>query len=205
MDSSLFRRLIEGISPSPDTRSERSMQDHDLDDFVAFTVEEIAAIAALLHEERETANPVVPDETDPQEEDDIDWDDEDDVERSSPQMIPPLTTFYLEGLSKDIINGFAALQGTDEWRSAESNRRQIVLVVEALHLKPIKATFAEIGRLFGKSKGVILKEYEKSQLLLCVMFKAASQLRPRCPILTSPRSSRNIFDCFNLRWMTPRA
>jgi hypothetical protein len=47
MDPSLFRRLIEGISPRPDTWSERSMQDHDLDDFVAFTDEEIAAIAAL--------------------------------------------------------------------------------------------------------------------------------------------------------------
>jgi hypothetical protein len=38
------------------------MQDHDLDDFGAFTDEEIAAIAAFLHEERETASPVVPDE-----------------------------------------------------------------------------------------------------------------------------------------------
>jgi hypothetical protein len=78
-------------------------------------------------------------------------------------MIPPLTTFYLEGLSKDIIDGFTALQGTDEWKSAESYRRQIALVVEALHLGPIKVTFAEIGRLFGKSKGAIFREYEKSQ------------------------------------------
>jgi hypothetical protein len=30
-------------------------------------------------------------------------------------------------------------------------------------LGPIKATFAEIGRLFGKSKRAIFKEYEKSQ------------------------------------------
>jgi hypothetical protein len=66
-------------------------------------------------------------------------------------MIPSLTTFYLEGLSKDIIDGFAALQGTGEWKSAESYRRQIALVVEALHLEPIKATFVETGRLFGKS------------------------------------------------------
>jgi hypothetical protein len=39
-----------------------------------FTDEEIAVIAALFHEERETANPVVPDETDTQEEEDVDWD-----------------------------------------------------------------------------------------------------------------------------------
>jgi hypothetical protein len=74
MDSSLFRRLIEGILPRPDTWLERSMQDHDLDDFVAFTEEEIAAIAAFLYDKRETASPVVPDETDTQEEEDIDWD-----------------------------------------------------------------------------------------------------------------------------------
>jgi hypothetical protein len=63
MDPSLFRRLVEGISPRPDTWSERSMQDHDLGDFVAFTDEEIADIVAFLHEERETASPVVPNET----------------------------------------------------------------------------------------------------------------------------------------------
>jgi hypothetical protein len=129
------------------------MQDHDLDDFAAFTDEEIAAIAAFLHEERETASPVVPEETDAQEEEDIDWDGQDDIRRSDPQMIPPLTTFYLEELLKDIINGFPALQGTDEWKSAESYRRQIALVFKALHLGPINATFAEIGRLFEKSKG----------------------------------------------------
>jgi hypothetical protein len=125
MDLSLFQRLIEGIPPRPDTWSERSMQDRDLDDFVEFTDEEIAVIAALLHEERETARPVVPDETDPQEEADIDWDGEDDIGRGGPQMIPPLTTFYLEGLSKDTIDGFAVLQGTDKWKSADSYRRQI--------------------------------------------------------------------------------
>jgi hypothetical protein len=56
MDPSLFRRLIEGISPIPESWSERSMQGHDLGDFVAFTDQ------AFLHEERETAGPVVPDE-----------------------------------------------------------------------------------------------------------------------------------------------
>jgi hypothetical protein len=126
------------------------MQVHNLDDLVAFTDEEIAAIAAFLHEERETASPVVPDT---QEEDDIDWDGEDNIGRSDPQMIPPLATFYLEGLSKDIIDGFAALQGTGEWKSVESYRRKIAFIVETLHLGLMKATFAEIGRLFGKSKG----------------------------------------------------
>jgi hypothetical protein len=99
------------------------MQDHNLDDFVAFTDEETAAIAAFLHEERETASSVVPDETHAHEEEDVDWDGEDDIGRSDPQMIPPLTAFYLEGLSKDIIDGFTALQGTDEWKSAESYQR----------------------------------------------------------------------------------
>jgi hypothetical protein len=55
------------------------MQGHDLNDFVAFTDEEIAAITAFLHEEREIASPVVPDETDPQEEENVDWDGEDDI------------------------------------------------------------------------------------------------------------------------------
>jgi hypothetical protein len=100
------------------------MQDHDLDDFVAFTDEEIATIAAFLHEERETAIPVVPDETDTQEDEDISWDGEDDIGRGDPQMIPPLTTLDLEGLSKDIIDGFAALQGTDKWKS---DRYQILI------------------------------------------------------------------------------
>jgi hypothetical protein len=72
MDLSFFQRLIEGIPPRPDTWSERSMQDHNLDDFVAFTDEEIAAIAVFLYEERETAGSVVPDEMDTQEEEDID-------------------------------------------------------------------------------------------------------------------------------------
>jgi hypothetical protein len=60
------------------------MQDHDPDDFIAFTDEEISAIAAFLHVERETASPIVPDETDTQEEEDSDWDGEDDIARSDP-------------------------------------------------------------------------------------------------------------------------
>jgi hypothetical protein len=79
MDPGFFRCLIEAISPRPDAWSKRSMQDHNLDDFVAFTDEEIAAIAACLHEERKTASPIVPDETNTQEEEDIDWDGEDDI------------------------------------------------------------------------------------------------------------------------------
>jgi hypothetical protein len=152
------------------------MQDHDLDDFVSFTDEEIAAIAAFLHEERETASPVVPDE------EDVDWDGEDDIGRSDPQMIPPLTTFSLEGLSQDVIDGFAALQGTDEWKYAESYQRQIALVVEALQLGPIKATFAEIGRLFGKSK--VWNKYQT--LVKCPVRRPNGYpfRLPFCPILT---------------------
>jgi hypothetical protein len=85
MNPSLFRRLIEGIPLRPDTWSERFMQDHALDDFVAFTGEEIAAIAAFLHEERETARPVVPDETDTQKEEDIDWEGEENIGRPRPR------------------------------------------------------------------------------------------------------------------------
>jgi hypothetical protein len=54
MDSSLFRRLIEGLSPRPDTWPERPIQDHDVDDFVPLTDREIATIAAFLYEEFET-------------------------------------------------------------------------------------------------------------------------------------------------------
>jgi hypothetical protein len=68
-----------------------------------FIDEEIATIAAFLHEERETAISVVPDETDPQEEKDIDWDGEDDIRRSDPQMIPPLTTFNLKDCPKILL------------------------------------------------------------------------------------------------------
>jgi aromatic ring-cleaving dioxygenase len=82
MDPGLFRHLIEGISPRPDTWSERSIQDHDLGNFVAFTDEEIATIVAFLHEERETVILVVPDEMDTQEEEDINWDTENDAGRS---------------------------------------------------------------------------------------------------------------------------
>jgi hypothetical protein len=47
MDRILFQRLIEVIFPRPDTWSEHSMQDHDVDDFAAFTDEEIATICSI--------------------------------------------------------------------------------------------------------------------------------------------------------------
>jgi hypothetical protein len=53
MDSILFRRPSEELSPRPDTWSECCMQDHDVDDFVAFTDKEIAAIVVFLYEERD--------------------------------------------------------------------------------------------------------------------------------------------------------
>jgi hypothetical protein len=40
---------------------------------------------------------------------------------------------------------------------------QITLIVKALHFRPVKASFAVIGHIFGKSKGAIYKEHEKSQ------------------------------------------
>jgi hypothetical protein len=77
-------------------------------------------------------------------------------------MIPPLRTFYLEGLSKDSSIVSPLYKGL-----TNGNLRKVIgsklRVVEALHLGPIKARFAEIGRPFGKSKGTIFKGYEKSQ------------------------------------------
>jgi hypothetical protein len=45
MEHGLFRYLIEGIPQIGDAWSERVMQDHDLDDFVAYSDGEIASIA----------------------------------------------------------------------------------------------------------------------------------------------------------------
>jgi hypothetical protein len=114
MDPSLFRRLIKGISPRPDTWSERSMQDHDFDDFVAFTDEEIAAIAAFLHEERETASPVEPDETDTQEEEDINWDGADDIGQAA--TTPP--------------NIISAFKQTDLHASCDCSHAALVISVD---------------------------------------------------------------------------
>jgi hypothetical protein len=74
------------------------MQNHGLDDFVAFTDEEIAAIAAFLQEEREPASPVVPDETDTQEEEDIDWNGEDDIGQAVPTPPNIISAFKQTGL-----------------------------------------------------------------------------------------------------------
>jgi hypothetical protein len=118
MDRNLFRRLIEGISPRPDTWSEGSMQDHDLDDFVAFTDEEIAAIAAFLHEERETASPVVVDETDIQEEEDINWDGEDNIERAAATPPNIISEFNQTGLHSSWDRGHGALVMSVDLESA---------------------------------------------------------------------------------------
>jgi hypothetical protein len=78
-------------------------------------------------------------------------------ELSDRQLIPALMTFCVDGISPEIIEAFAVLQASDRYRI------QIIMVVEALHFGPVKASFTVIGHIFGKSKGAIYKEYEKSQ------------------------------------------
>jgi hypothetical protein len=118
MDHSLFRLLIEDNSPRPDTWSKRSMQDHDLNDFVTFTDEEIAAIAAFIHEERETVSPVVPDETDTQEEEDIDWDGEDDIVQGAATSPNIISAFKQTGLHASWDRSHGALVMSVDLESA---------------------------------------------------------------------------------------
>jgi hypothetical protein len=127
-------------SPRPDTRLERSVHDHDLDDFVAFTDEEIAAIAAFLHEERETASPVVPDETDTQEEDDIDWDGEDDIGQAAATPPNIISAFKQTGLHASEDRSHGALVMSVDLESArkldceratqESQRQQVQINIK---------------------------------------------------------------------------
>jgi hypothetical protein len=111
------------------------MQDHDLGDFVAFTDEEIAAIAAFLHEERETAIPVVVDETETQEEENIDWDGEEDIGQAGATPPNIINAFKQTGLHASWDRSHGALVMSVDLESArkldcertieESQRQQV--------------------------------------------------------------------------------
>jgi hypothetical protein len=118
MDRSLFQRLIEGIPLRPDNWSERSMQDHTIDDFGVFIDEEIAAIAAFFYEERETASSVVSEETDTQEEEDIDWDGADDIGQAAATPPNIISAFKQTGLHASLGGSHGALVMSVDLESA---------------------------------------------------------------------------------------
>jgi hypothetical protein len=100
------------------------MQDHDLDGFAPYSDAEIANIAAFLHEQRNMACPITPDgHVNEEEEEDSNWDDSDDVAMSDTRLIPPLTELCLDDLPDDILDGFTALQATDELGSLGKSSR----------------------------------------------------------------------------------
>jgi hypothetical protein len=68
MDATLFRRLVAGIPRTADTWSERARQDHDLEDFLPYSDEEIATIAAFLHGQEDATSSTLPDNDDEEEE-----------------------------------------------------------------------------------------------------------------------------------------
>jgi hypothetical protein len=139
MDATLFRRLIAGIPRTTDTWSERARQNHDLEDFLSYSEEEIATIAAFLHSQEDATSPALPDNGDDEEEKEVDWGDDVDIATRDPQLIPALTTFCVDGISPEVIKAFVVLQASDAWRSADSYRTQITLIVEVLHFGPVKA------------------------------------------------------------------
>jgi hypothetical protein len=91
--------------------------------------------AAFLYEERETASPVVPDETDIQGEEDIDWDGEDDIGQAV--AMPPniISAFKQTGLHASWDRTHGALVMSVDLESArkldcertieESQRQQV--------------------------------------------------------------------------------
>jgi hypothetical protein len=139
------------------------------------------------------ACPIAPDAhaNEEEEEEDSNWDDSDDVAMSDSRSIPPLTDFCLDDLPDDILDGFTALQATDEWKAADSYRMQIAMIVQALHFGPMKATFIIIARMVGKSKAAVFKKYEKSQQ------QARAHGRP-CLLSESDIEAMRMFvlDCF---------
>jgi hypothetical protein len=110
MDATLFRRLFAGIPRTADTWCERARQDHDLEDFLLYSDEEIATIAAFLHGQEDVTNSVLPDSDDDEEEEEVGWGDDVDIANKGPQLIPALTTFCVDGISHEIIESFAVLQ-----------------------------------------------------------------------------------------------
>jgi hypothetical protein len=66
-----------------------------------------------------------------------------------------------EGFSANVIELLNALQITEEWQCAHPCRVYVVFAARALHFAPISASFPVIGDIFGKSKGVMVQEYEE--------------------------------------------
>jgi hypothetical protein len=111
MDATLFRRLVARIPRTADTWSERARQDHDFEDFLSYSDEEIATIAAFLHGQEDATNSVLSDNDDDEEEEEVGWGDDVDIATRDPQLIPALTTLCVDGRSPEIIEAFSFLLG----------------------------------------------------------------------------------------------
>jgi hypothetical protein len=61
MEAGLFQRRVKGIPRNSDAWSDRGTQDHDLEDFEAYSDAEITRIAKFLHQQDCTRVPVAPD------------------------------------------------------------------------------------------------------------------------------------------------
>jgi hypothetical protein len=130
MDATLFRRIVAGIPRTGDTWSERAKQDQNLEDFLPYSEEVIATIAAFLHgQEDATSSALSNNDNDEEEEEAVGWGDEVDIATRDLQLILGLTTFCVDGISPDIIKAFVVLQASDAWRSADRCRTQITLSV----------------------------------------------------------------------------
>jgi hypothetical protein len=70
-------------------------------------------------------------------------------------------TLYLDELSDDVHNLLSELDNTDEFQAADSFRRQIFLAVDNLRDDEISIPFRVIGTIFGVSKAIIAKQYQR--------------------------------------------
>jgi hypothetical protein len=67
MDATLFRRIVAGIPRTADTWPERARQDHDLEDFLLCSDQEIAIMATFRHGQEDAMSSALPDNDDEEE------------------------------------------------------------------------------------------------------------------------------------------
>jgi hypothetical protein len=158
----VLQRLVEEISRNNNAWSGHTLQDHDLDDFAGYPDTEIEVIAALFCEKHETQRDIALGGEEGEE--DFRLDDEDHQIINDPQLLPAITTLCLNGLPEDFIGSFGKLQESTEWRCPGTYRAQVALVVQVLHVDPMKISFGMMSPMFGKSKAGIYKKYEKNQV-----------------------------------------
>jgi hypothetical protein len=79
-------------------------QNHDLEDFLSYSDEEIAAIAAFLHGQEDATSSALPDNDDDEQEEEVD------IATRESQLIHALTTFCVDGIFPERIEVFIVLQ-----------------------------------------------------------------------------------------------